>query len=103
MDVKKLEEILKSTGYPVAYSNFKKPPQPPYIIYWNINKSNIYADDKIYFSNENYQIELYTMKKDYEVELTLENILDNAGLIYEVNEAWIDSIKLNQRVYEIQI
>lgn len=102
----KLEElylILKSTGYPVAYSHFNEIKSPPYITYLSVDSSNFYADNKVYSKIDNIQIELYTKHKDLESERKLECLLDENEIAYETMEAWIESEKLFQKTYEIQI
>ena len=95
-------ELLK-TGFPVAYLKFKTPPTLPFIVYVNASREGISADNKVWHKLNNYRIELYTKKKDPASELILENVLDNAGIFYEMNEAYIESEKMHEVYYEIQI
>jgi hypothetical protein len=43
-----LSELLESTGYPVAYREFKKAPSIPYIVYMRDNDTNISSDHKVH-------------------------------------------------------
>ena len=95
-------ELLK-TNFPVAYLSFKKPPTLPFIVYINSSREGISADDKVWHKLNNYRIELYTNKKDPASELILENVLDNAGIFYEMDEAYIDSEAMHESIYTIQI
>ncbi|MDU2670594.1 MAG: hypothetical protein E7C49_01155 [Clostridium sp.] len=103
MTLNALEDILKNTNYPVKYSHFSKPVTPPYITYIAIRSGNFIADNKVYKKIDNIQIELYTSKKDLEAENTLENLLDENDIAYEYDEAWIESEKLFQRIYEVRL
>ncbi|WP_437629275.1 hypothetical protein [Clostridium paraputrificum] len=108
MTLQELNEVLKGTGYPVAYSHFtsnpKNPlPSPPYITYLCPYSSNFMADNKVYKRVDNVQIELYTVKKDLEAEKKLEDILDKNDIAYEATEEWIESEKLFQKIYEVRL
>lgn len=103
MTLNKLEEILGNTNYPVKYSHFSKPVTPPYITYIVMRSGNFIADNKVYKKIDNIQIELYTKHKDLEVEKKLEDLLDENDIAYEYDEAWIESEKLFQRIYEVRL
>jgi hypothetical protein len=98
MTFKQLNTLLKSTGYPVAYYQFEKPPNIPFIVYMD-GGSDVYGDD---FSNkitvQNYVVELYTDKKDLTAEGKVESVLNFTG--FNKSENYIDSEKLYQIVYE---
>ena len=98
-----LDSILVSTGYPVAYNHFKKPPQTPYIVYLFTDSNNFSADNRAYAKINRYQIELYTNKKDNAAEQNVENILDNAEIFYDKSEIYIESEGLFQTLYEIEV
>ena len=103
MTLENLYILLKSTGFPVAYSHFNKAKSPPYITYLNAYSNNFNADNKVYKKIDNIQIELYTKQKDLELEKNLEDLLNENEIAYETTEEWIDSEKLFQKIYEIQI
>lgn len=103
MILEELYLILKSTGLPVAYSHFNERKSPPYITYLSSYSSNFNADNRVYKKIDNIQIELYTKNKDLEVEKKLEDLLDENEIAYETTEEWIDSEKLFQKIYEVQI
>jgi hypothetical protein len=103
MTLVELKQLLDTVGYPVAYSHFNNPPNPPYIVYLEAYSSNFMADDKVYKKIRNIQIELYTTKKDLNAEQKLENALDQHDIAYEKTETWIDSEKLYQILYEVSI
>ena len=103
MTLTQLELLLDQTGYPVTYSNFKKPPATPYICYLSKGSSNFFADNKSYSKISDLDIELYTDKKDLLAESTLESLLDANELAYEKTETWIESQGLFQIIYEIGV
>lgn len=98
-----LYQALKSIGYPVAYGSFSSPVTPPFITYQFAYSNDMMADNVNYVPIENFQIELYTTKKDLVTEQKVQDKLKDLGLPYRKFEAYLDSEKLFQIVYEIQI
>ena len=99
-----LYELLKELKMPVAYHHFIKAKSPPFIVYYRVNSKNFVADDTIYTKTNIYRIELYTKQKDVNKEIEIENLLDRSGIIYEViSESYIESEKIYQAIYEINI
>ena len=99
-----LYEILKELNIPVAYHHFIKATTPPYITYYRSSSNNFYADNKVYEKNNTYRIELYTTQKSVELETQLEEGLDSTDTPYEiVSESYIESEKVYQVIYEVNI
>lgn len=108
MTLAELKTMLDATGYPVAYSHWKKTatdpvPDPPYILYLVAFSSNFIADNKVYQKIENAQVELYTNYKDLQAEAKLEDLLDQNEIPWEATETWIESESLYERIYEIGV
>ena len=101
MDEAALKALLRTTGLPVSYHHWEKPPAPPYIVYLFSYSSNFAADDKVYSRADNYQIELYTTKKDPASEKLIEDLFDASDIYWEKTETYIDSEDLYQVLYEI--
>lgn len=101
--LEELNEILKTTGYPVAYRFFKTPQKPPYICYLTAYSNNQSADNVVWQKINHVQIELYTAPKDREAEQKLEEALTSAGIFFESAETYIDSEKIYQKVYETEV
>ena len=98
-----LFQALKSIGYPVAYGVFTSPVTPPFITYQFAYSNDLIADNINYISIDDFQIELYTAKKDLVAEQKVQDKLKELGLPYRKFEAYLDSEKLFQIIYEIQI
>jgi hypothetical protein len=98
-----LAQILGGVGIPVARGSFKKVQSPPYIVYTFSHSSNFAADSKVYVKRDNYQVELYTEKKDIALEDRLEGIFDDHGLVYDKTETFLQSEQLLEVIYEIQM
>lgn len=108
MTLDELALILQATGFPVAYSHFVQTestplPEPPFICYLTNYSAHVHADDMVYKSNENVQIELYTNKKDLAAEAKLEALLNENELPYYETETFIDSEQLFQKIYEVRL
>ena len=103
-----LYQALKAIGYPVAYSHFVSTPQsrapaPPFITYRFIDSADVMADGRNYVEISDFAVELYTDTKDQVAEAAVQAKLKELGLPYVKSEAWIDSEKLFQVIYEIQL
>lgn len=101
MDEATLFTLLKTTKLPVAYHHFVSPPSPPYIVYLFSYSSNLGADNKVIEKFNNYQVELYTKKKDTASEKLIEDLFNTNNIYWEKTETYIDSEGLYQVLYEI--
>lgn len=108
MTQEELYAVLVSLGLPVAYGEFKSTPQtpapsPPFICYQFVDSDDLIADDVNTIELSNYWIELYTVKKDKAREKLIEDMLKSYSLPYYKHETWIDTEKMRQVIYEIQL
>lgn len=103
MTIQELAAGLKATDLPVAYHHFKKPPALPYLVYLYSYSSDLMADGMNYKDISNFQVELYSDKKDLASELIVENKLRDLDLPYFKTETWIETEELYQVLYEVQI
>lgn len=99
----KLKMLLESTGFPVAYHHFAEGecPEPPFICYFSLNSQNFFADNKVHYSKNSYIVELYTDKKQPIIEHEIESVLSEYG--WEKNETYIETERLYQIIYEIEV
>ncbi|MGR6765355.1 hypothetical protein ACU1JV_26665 [Paenibacillus sp. T2-29] len=108
MEQSELFVELKSLGMPATYSHFtvteKNPaPAPPFITFQFAYSSDMIADNKNYLEISNFQVELYTTKKDLASEKKVQDKLKELDLPYSKLESWLDDEKLYQILYEIQL
>ena len=98
-------ELLKAMGIPYAYDHFAEgeAPDPPFICYLCPESENFSADGRVYKKFSAVHIELYTDYKDPELELTVEDVLDEAEIFYNKSEVWIDSEKLYEVLYSFSV
>lgn len=103
MTLQELFQELKSIGYPVAYGSFAKPTPLPYLIYQFAYSNDFMADGHNYMEISNFQVELYTEYKDLEAEKKVQDKLKELKLPYMKIETYLESEKLYQVIYEIQL
>jgi hypothetical protein len=83
--------LRKGKGRILPFSAFRCP-----------NSDNFAADGTVYFPITEIDIELYTDKKDPEIEKRLEDQLIQSGIFFEKTETWIDSEKLYEVLYSFE-
>ena len=98
-----LYQVLKSIGYPVAYGSFTSPVTPPFITYQFAYSNDLIADNINYVAIDDFQVELYTTKKDITAEQKVQDKLKELGLPYRKFETYLDEEKVYQILYKIQI
>lgn len=79
-------QVLQSTGLPCAYSHFKKPVEPPYIVYIGDGQDTMDADNTHYWRNNRYQVEYYFTIKNESNETEIEDALLENGFNYTKSE-----------------
>ena len=77
---------LQGTGLPCAYSHFKTPQQPPYIVYIGSGQDVMEADNTHYWRENKYQVEYYFAAKNELNEASIESALLAAGYLYDKSE-----------------
>lgn len=105
MTLPELKDKLKTLDLPIAYRCFAvgKVPELPYIVYYVDEDIGFYADDTVYYEGYAVTIEVYTEKKDMELEKKVKQLLNNNGLPYESYESFLDSENMYLKAYEIEI
>lgn len=98
-----LYAALKTLGMPVAYGEFTEPTTPPFITYQFAYNNDLMADNQNAIGLDNFQVELYTKKKDLAKEKLVEDKLKELCLPYSKVETWLDEEKMRQVIYEIQL
>ena len=97
-------KILEEMGLPYAYDHFAEGegPDPPFVCFRCPNSDNFAADGTVYFPITEIDIELYTDRKDPEIEKKLEGLLIESGIFFEKTETWIESEKLYEVLYSYE-
>ena len=100
-----ISEMLEEAGLPLAYDHFAEgeSPDPPFLIFLFPSSDNFSADGKVYQKIDALHIELYTDRKQPDVESRLETVLDRHGIFYEKTEVWIDTERLYEVLYSTEV
>lgn len=104
MKHKELFDLLKMINIPVAYDHFddNKSLVPPFMAYREQLPDTFNADNKNYFLNRHFEIELITLKKDVELEERIEELLNNNDIPFDkTEELWDKEEKIYHIFYEI--
>lgn len=97
--------MLAEMNLPYAYDHFVEgeSPDPPFLVFLYPGSNHFAADGKVYFKVNRLNIELYTDKKDVELEETVEVGLDRHGIFYGKSEVWIESENLYEVLYQMEV
>lgn len=102
------EEVMKmmeETGLPFAYDHFVEgeSPEPPFLVFLYPKADNFAADGVAYFKISRLDVELYTDLKQPELEERIEAVLLKHGIFYGKSEVFIESEKLYEVLYEMEV
>ncbi len=101
MTLSDVKDRLKSTGLPVAYRAFEKPTKPPFLVYLSDGDSNFAADGVVYFAAHQVRVELYASVRDLASEAKVESAF--ADIYYEKTVTYIESEKVYETIYELEV
>jgi hypothetical protein len=104
MEHKDIYDLLKTLDIPVAYDHFdsNKNVNPPFIAYREMSPDTFKADGITYYRPYEFEIELVTEKKDVALEKTIEDLLTNNKIPYDVeSEVWDEDERIYHNFYEI--
>lgn len=102
------DEVLRmmdEIDLPCAYDHFVEgeAPKPPFLAFLYPKAVNFAADGIAYFKVNRLDIELYTDLKQPELEERVEAVLLKYGIFYAKSEVWIESEKLYEVLYEMEV
>lgn len=105
MSYEEINEMMQEMGLPFAYHHFAEgeSPQPPFLIFLSPGENTFSADNLKYYSFKQLDIELYTDEKAPEKEMEIETVLKEHHIFYNKSEVWIESEKLYEVLYEMEV
>ena len=105
MTHKDVMAMVDEMGMESAYHHFAEgeSPEPPFVVFLYPKANNFSADGVAYFKVNRLNIELYTDLKDVELEQRVETVLDGHGIFYAKSEVWIESERLYEVLYEMEV
>ena len=97
--------MVEEMGLPYAYDHFAEgeSPEPPFLVFLFPRSNNFSADGKVYQKINQLQLELYTDRKQPNLEKRVEAVLDSHDLFYDKSEVWIPNEKLYEVLYTTEI
>ncbi len=98
-------QMITRMGLPYAYDHFAEgeSPEPPFLVYLYPSSNNFAADGIVYHKRDRLHIELYTDKKDPDLEDRIESVINGYGLFFNKSETWIPSEKLYEVLYQMEV
>lgn len=105
MTPQEVNTLIASVGIPYAYHQFADDTgqEPPFICFFYGNSNGIAADDTNYVRVERLYIELYTDEKDFALEKTVEDLLNENGIVFEKEQAYLDSEHMHETIYQTDL
>jgi len=105
MTYEEISMMLSETGLPYAYHHFAEgeSPEPPFLLFLSPGENTFSADNLMYFKSKRLAVELYTDLKSPETEEIIENVLTAHEIYYTKEETFIDSEKLYEVIYEMEV
>ncbi len=103
MSYEEINEMMLEMGLPFAYHHFSEgeSPKPPFLIFLSPGENTFSADNIVYHSFKQLDIELYTDEKSPETETEIETVLRHHQLFYNKTETWIASEEMYEVLYEM--
>lgn len=105
MTYKHVAEMVGSIGVPYAYYQFPNNTgiAPPFVCFYFDSSNDFAADNVNYQRIRPLSIELYTDNKDFTLEQTVENVLNQNGLVYSREETYLDSERMYMVTFMTEI
>ena len=105
MNYEEINEMMLEMGLPFAYHHFAEgeSPKPPFLIFLSPGEHTFSADNIMYHSFKKLDIELYTDEKSPETEEHVEEVLLRHNIYYTKTEVWIESERLYEVLYEMEV
>ncbi len=105
MSYEELTRMMEEFGIPFAYDHFAEgeSPDPPFLCFLLPEEETFGADNIVYAAFPDLNLELYTDRKDPQLEAGIEKILTEHELCYEKSEIWIPEEKLYEVLYQMTL
>lgn len=105
MTYKQVAEMVGTIGIPYAYYQFPNNTgiAPPFVCFYFDSSNDFAADDTNYQRIRPLSVELYTENKDFTLEQTVENVLNQNGLVYSREETYLDSERMYMVTFMTEI
>ncbi len=105
MNLMEFKAELEQLEIPIQYRAFEsgQAPELPYLIFYENDSDNVFADNSNWFDVLNVVCELYTDNKDIELETKLQKLFYDLEIQYNSTETFIDSENMYMKSYDVVI
>ena len=105
MTYEEINEMMLEIGLPFAYHHFAEgeSPDSPFTLFLSPGENTFGADNLMYVSFKRLHIELYTDEKSPNAEERVEEVLHQLNIYYTKTEVWIESEKLYEVLYTMEV
>ena len=105
MNLMEFKAELEKLDIPIQYRAFSvgQAPELPYLIFYENDSDNVFADNSNWFDVLNVICELYTDEKDIELETKLHKLFYDNEIQYNSTETYIDSENMYLKAYDVVI
>ena len=105
MTFQEINPMIESIGLPSNYYQWpeSKAPDLPYNLFYYPERADFFADSINYQKITVLNIEFYSEEKDFENEELIEAVLEQYGLTYSKEEQYIDSERMYEVLYVINV
>lgn len=105
MNLMEFKGELEKLDMPIQYQSFAlgQAPELPYLIFYEDDSDNLFADNVNYYNNLNLTCELYSDEKDLELETKVQKLFFDNEIEYNSTETFIDSENMFLKAYSVSI
>lgn len=105
MTYEEIAAMVKEMGLSCAYHHFAEgeSPPPPFVVFLSPGEHVFHADNIRYAGWKQLDVELYTDIKNPAAEQMVEDVLTAHEISYVKSEIWIESEKLYEVLYEMEV
>ena len=105
MTYEQIATMMEEMELPFAYHHFAEgeSPAPPFLLFLSPGENTFSADNYMYHSFKQLDIERYTEIKNPELEAQIEQVLKRHKIYYTKTETWIPSEKMYEVLYEMEV
>lgn len=105
MTYEEIVAMIKEMDLPFSYDHFNEgeSPDPPFLVFLFPSSDNFSADGAVYKKIDELHIELYTDRKQPDVEERVEAVLDEHSIYYDKTEVWIAEERLYEVLYSMEV
>ncbi len=105
MTFDEVSALAEETGLPVAYDHFAEGenPDPPFLVFLFPRSDNLFADGQVYMKIDVLHFELYTDRKQPDVEALVEAVLNRHGICCDKTEVWLETEQMYEVLYSMEV